>query len=94
MFSPCYVTARCQERVINVDPMNRWRTINLVIWVEVSAPPGLAFPRSGKVGRHSPSPLSQHISTALPSLLVPNFSIVLPRSRKVCAAVGCSAPIS
>ena len=42
------------------------------------APPGLASPRSGKARRRGPSPLSQDINNALPSLLLPRPSTSPP----------------
>ncbi len=41
-----------------------------VIYLLVSARPGLASPGSGKARRRSPSPLSLNINTALPLLLL------------------------
>ena len=77
-----YYTVKFNKLCCHFIP--KWLKTLKVVWVEVSAPPGLASPRSGKVGRHSPSPLSQHISIAFPSLLVPRFPIVLSPSRKAC----------
>ena len=70
-----------------------------VIWVEMSDQPGLAFPRSGMVCGHRPSPLSYNINTALPPS--PRI-LILPIPFHLCAgpfffffspfAVGLSRP--